>query len=169
MGVANATIRNSTLGHMGINAIGSGTFTVENSTIRGRTLINLRSDYGSTWQGEFIIRNCVFVPAGGKPTSASLIGGSYSGQHDFGYTCYMPERITIENLHIDDSKHPEDYQGPAIFGNFNPKMTDDTYVEKFPYIITREVILRKVTTASGKTLRVSDNPFMFKDMKIITE
>ena len=73
MGVANATIRNSTLGHMGINAIGSGTFTVENSTIRGRSLINLRSDYGSTWQGEFIIRNCVFVPAGGKPTSASLI------------------------------------------------------------------------------------------------
>jgi hypothetical protein len=33
MGVANATIRNSTLGHMGINAIGTGTFTVENSTI----------------------------------------------------------------------------------------------------------------------------------------
>ncbi len=53
MGVANATIRNSTLGHMGINAIGSGTLTVENSTIRANTLINLRSDYGSTWQGEF--------------------------------------------------------------------------------------------------------------------
>lgn len=137
MGVANATIRNSTLGHQGINAIGSGTFTVENSTIYGRNLINLRSDYGSTWQGEFIIRNCVFVPAGGRPTSASLIGGSYSGQHDFGYTCYMPERITIENLRIDDSKHPEGYQGPAIFGNFNPKMTDESYVEKYPYVITR--------------------------------
>lgn len=131
MGVANATIRNSTLGHMGINAIGSGTFTVENSTIRGRTLINLRSDYGSTWQGEFIIRNCVFVPAGGKPVSASLIGGSNSGQHDFGYTCYMPEKITIENLRIDDSNHPENYQGPAIFANFNPNMTNDSYIEKF--------------------------------------
>ena len=169
MGVANATIRNSTLGHMGINAIGSGTFTVENSTIRGRTLINLRSDYGSTWQGEFIMRNCVFVPAGGRPTSASLIGGSYSGQHDFGYTCYMPERIIIENLKIDDSNHPENYQGPAIFANFNPKMTDDSYVEKFPYVITREVILRNVTTTSGKTLRLSDNPFMFNDVKVITE
>jgi len=169
MGVANATIRNSTLGHMGINAIGSGTFTVENSTIRGRTLINLRSDYGSTWQGEFIIRNCVFVPAGGRPTSASLIGGSYSGQHDFGYTCYMPERIIIENLKIDDSNHPEGYQGPAIFANFNPNMTDDSYKEKFPYIKTREVILRNVTTASGKALRISDNPFMFKGVKIITE
>ncbi|MDH4297201.1 MAG: hypothetical protein OEV74_13025, partial [Cyclobacteriaceae bacterium] len=135
-GVANATIRNSTLGHMGINAIGSGTFTVENTTIRGRNLINLRSDYGSTWQGVFVIRNCTFVPAGGKPTSAALIGGSYSGQHDFGYTCYMPEVITIENLKIDDANHPEDYQGPAIFTNFNPKMTDGAYQEKFPYVKT---------------------------------
>jgi hypothetical protein len=166
MGVANATIRNSKLGHQGINAIGSGTFTVENSTIYGRSLINLRSDYGSTWQGEFLIRNCIFVPAGGRPISASLIGGSYSGQHDFGYTCYMPERITIENLHIDDSRHPADYQGPAIFANFNPKMTDESYLEKFPYVRTREVILRNVTIASGKTLRLSDNPFMFRDVKV---
>jgi len=78
----------------------------------------------------------------------------------------MPERITIENLQIDDSRHPEDYQGPAIFANFNPKMTNDSYVEKFPYVITREVILKNVTIASGKTLRLSDNPFMFKDVKV---
>ncbi len=169
MGVVNATIRNSTLGHQGINAIGSGTFIVENSTIYGWSLINLRSDYGSTWQGDFIIRNCVFVPSGGRTTSASLIGGSYSGQHDFGYTCYMPERITIENLHIDDTNHPADYQGPAIFANFNRHMTDESFVEKFPYVRTREVIIRNVTTASGKTLRVSDNPFMFKDVKLSTD
>lgn len=169
MGVANATIRNSTLGHMGINAIGTGVFTVENSTIRGRTLINLRPDYGSTWEGEVFIRNCTFVPSGGRQTSASLIGGSNSGQHNFGYTCYMPERITIEKLHIDDSNHPEDYEGPAIFGNFNRKMTDDSYKEEFPYVITKEVILRNVTTASGKTFRLSDNEFMFRDVKVRKE
>jgi hypothetical protein len=169
MGVANATIRNSTLGHMGINAIGSGTFTVENSTIRGGTLINLRSDYGSTWQGEFVIRNCTFVPSGGRPVSASLIGGSYSGQHNFGYTAYMPERITIENLHIDDSSHPENYQGPAIFANFNPARVDESYQERFPYVLTKEVILRNVTTASGKPLRLSNNPFMFRPVKVVTE
>jgi hypothetical protein len=166
MGVANATIRNSTLGHMGINAIGSGTLTVENTTIRGNNLVNLRSDYGSTWQGEFVIRNCVFVPSGGRPSSASLIGGSNSGQHDFGYTCYMPERIIIEDLRIDDSRHPENYQGPAIFANFNPEMTNESYKEKFPYIITREVVLRNVTTASGKAVRVSDNKFMFRNVKV---
>lgn len=165
-GVANATIRNSTLGHMGINAIGSGLLLVENSTIRGRSIVNLRPDYGSTWQGELVIRNCIFVPAGGKPVSASLISGSYSGQHDFGYTCYMPERITIENLRIDDSRHPDNYQGPAIFANFNPELTDNSYQEKFPYVKTKEVILRNVTTTSGKSVRVSDNPFMFKDVKV---
>ncbi len=168
MGVANATIRNSTLGHQGINAIGSGTFTVENSTIYGRSLMNLRPDYGCTWEGEFIIRNCIYVPLSGKTTSASLIGGYYSGQHDFGYTCYMPERITIENLRINDSNHPENYQGPAIFANFNSQMTDNSYVEKFPYVITLEVILRNVTTASGKILRLSDNPFMFRNVKVFT-
>jgi hypothetical protein len=166
MGVANATIRNSTLGHQGINAIGSGTLIVENSTIYSRNLINLRPDYGSTWQGEFIIRNCVFVPSGNQSSSASLIGGSYSGQHDFGYTCYMPERITIENLKVDDSKRSEGYKGPSIFADFNSKMTDESYTEKFPYVKTREVILSKVTIASGKTLRVSENPFMFKDVKV---
>ncbi len=166
MGVANATIRHSTLGHMGINAIGTGTFTVENSTIRGRSLINLRSDYGSTWQGLFFIRNCVFEPAGGRETTAHLINGSNSGQHDFGYTCYMPEWIIIDSLFIDDSNHPENYQGPAIFGNFNPEMTNNSYKEKYPYVITREVILRNVTTTSGMPLRISNNPFMFRNVKI---
>lgn len=169
MGVANATIRNSTLGHQGINAIGSGTFTVENTTINGRNLVNLRSDYGSTWEGELLIRNCTFVPSGGRRVSASLIGGSNSGQHDFGYTCYMPERITIENLYIDDSNHPAEYDGPTIFANFNLDMTHDAYREKFPYIKTREVVLRNVTTASGKPVRLSDNTFMFKDVKVSTD
>ena len=169
MGVANAAIRNSTLGYMGINAIGSGLFTVENSTIRGRSLINLRSDYGSTWQGEFFIRNCILVPSGGKPVSASLFTGYNSGQHDFGYTCYMPEKIIIENLFIDDSNHPEDYKGPAIFADFNPQMTNDSYHEKIPYVRTKHVVLRNVTTASGKPLRLSNNPFMFKDVKVVKE
>lgn len=166
MGVANATIRNSTLGHQGINAIGSGVFTIENSTIHSGSLVNLRSDYGSTWQGEFIIRNCVFVPTGVGRGNVSLIGGSNSGQHDFGYTCYMPERITIENLKIIDANHSQDYNGAVIFSNFNRQMIDDSYVEKFPYIITKEVILKDIKTESGKPLRISDNIYMFRNVMI---
>jgi hypothetical protein len=166
MGVANATVRHSTLGHQGINAIGSGTFLLEHSTVYGRNLINLRSDYGSTWEGELIIRNTLFVPAGGRSVQASLISGTNTGLHDFGYTCFMPERIRIENLIIDDSNHPADYAGPAIFGNFNPQRTDASYVEKYPYVLTKEVQLKNVTTKSGKELRLSDNPFMFGDVSV---
>lgn len=165
-GVANVTIRNSTLGHMGLKTIGTGTFLIENSTVRARGFIDLRQDYGSTWQGKFIIRDCTFVPAGGRAVSASLINGFNSGQHDFGYICYMPEQIIIENLHIDDSNHPSDYQGPAIFSNFNKENVDASYVEQFPYVKTKKVVLKNVTTASGKALRLSENPFMFKAVKV---
>lgn len=142
---------------------------VENSTLRGRSLVNLRSDYGSTWQGELIIKDCTFVPNGGGKSNASLISGSYSGQHDFGYTAYMPEKITIENLHIDDSNHTDDYKGPTIFSNFNSKKTDQSYQEQFPNVITKKVILKNVSTESGKEISVSSNKFMFKDVKVITK
>jgi len=168
-GVAGATIRCSTLGHAGINAIGRGTLLVENTTAYGGSFINLRSDYGSTWQGVVLIRNCTFVPACGRPVSASLINGSNDGQHDFGYTCYMPERIAIDGLRIDDSRHPRGYRGPTIFADFNPRFTDATYVEKYPYVRTREVVLNDVSTASGKPLRIGKNPFMFKDVILLNK
>jgi hypothetical protein len=166
MGVANATIRNSTLGHQGINAIGSGTFLVENSTIYGRHLINLRSDYGSTWQGQFIIRNCLFVPSAGNKANPSIIGGFNSGLHDFGYICYMPEKIILENIQIDDSNHPEIYSGPAIFANFNPEKTSDKFEEKYPYVITKEVHLKNIKTLSNNSLRISDNEYMFEKLRL---
>jgi len=48
-------------------------------------------------------------------------------------------------------------------------LTDDSYREKFPYVKTREVVLRNVTTSSGKTLRISDNTFMFRGIKITND
>jgi hypothetical protein len=167
MGVTNATIRDSTLGHMGVQTIGTGTFVIERSTIHGTHLIALRSDYGSSWQGEFVIRDSVFIPQGGNEVGAvHLIGGRNTGRHDFGYVCHMPERILMENLRIDDARHHAHYRGPAVFANFNPHMVDESYKEEFPYTVTREVILRNVTTASGKPLKTSDNPFMFRNVRI---
>jgi hypothetical protein len=47
---------NTILGYMGLNAIGRGLLTVEDSTLYGNTLVNFRSDYGSTWEGDLVIR-----------------------------------------------------------------------------------------------------------------
>ncbi|WP_116106223.1 hypothetical protein [Lewinella sp. IMCC34191] len=163
-GVANATIRNSTLGHMGINAIGSGTLTVENTSVRGGRFVNLRSDYGSSWRGPMLLRDCTYVPTN---AGAAVINGYYSGRHDFGYVSYMPNTITIAGLHIDDSGLPDDNPGPALFADFNRERTDSTYVERYPYQLPERVILKEVTTASGKALRVSDNPVMFRGVEVV--
>jgi len=166
MGVANATIRNSVLGHMGINIIGTGVFLVENTKVCGPRFINLRSDYGSTFEGEIIIRNCEFFPRNGAKSDAVLIIGDYSGQHDFGYTCYMPEKITIDGLVINDVNHPDDYQGPKLFANFNRAYTSEAYIEKYPYVITKEIEIRNLTIKSGKPYLISANQFMFRNVRI---
>ena len=46
-------------------------------------------------------------------------------------------------------------------------MKDETYVEKFPYVPTEEVILSNIRTASGKPLVVSSNEWMFRNTKIV--
>jgi hypothetical protein len=162
-GVVNITVRNSTIGYGGIEVIGEGMLLLENTTVRKGGLVHLRPDYGSSWRGELIIRNCVIQPSDGKGAGA-ILGGTNNGQKDHGHTCHMPERITIEKLRIEDTNPPEGYEGPVVLGNFNPGYKDTSFVEKFPYIKTREVIVKDVTTASGKPLRLSDNPVMFRDV-----
>lgn len=168
-GVHNATIRNSTIGHAGINAIGHGLLNIENSTIHGRHLVNMRRDYGSTWDGEFVIRNSVFAPHDRGRSGVALISGRNDGQHDFGYTCYLPSRVTIENLKIVDDDVSPGYNGPAVFGEFNSRIGRDGYVEKYPMVRPETVILKAVTTVSGRPVRLSDNPVMFADVKLVRE
>lgn len=165
MGVANATIRNCELAYIG--TIGFGTFLVENTTVRnGGAFIGLRGDYGSTWRGDFIVRNCTFVPRKGKTASATLVNGSSTDWHDFGYECFMPRRVVFDGLVIDDTGLPENYEGPFVFGMFNPKNTSSDYVEKHPYHVTEEVELRNVTTKSGRPVRLSPNEWMFRNVKV---
>jgi len=166
MGVANATIKNSVLGHQGVNIIGCGTFLIENTKVCSYSLLNLREDYGSTWEGEVIIRNCEFLPRNGAQSDATLINGSYSSQHNFGYTCYMPEKITIDGLFINDGNPVSNYTGPKIFAPFNKDFTNENYVEKYPYIITKEINIKNMTVKSGKKYLISNNPFMFRNIRI---
>ena len=165
MGVYNATIRNSTLGYMGIKLIGFGQFLVEDSTIGGENLVSLRQDYGSTWNGDFKIKNCVFIPSKTKSSTLSLFSGKNSGLHDFGYTCYMPNKIEIDQLLIKDS-HLKDYNSLFLFSDFNSNMKNENFEEVYPYIKTKIVKINGVNIESKKKLELSKNTFMFKDLKI---
>jgi len=127
----------------------------------------LRSDYGSTFDGEILIRNSEYLPRNGARSDAVLIGGSYSGQHNFGYTCYMPRKITIDGLVINDTNPPNaNYQGPKLFASFNSAFTSEEYVELYPYVITEEVEIDNLVIKSDKSLIISNNPFMFRNVKM---
>ena len=169
MGVANATIRNSKLGYMGINLIGFGSFHVENTTVFANSFFNLRSDYGSTWQGDVTAKNCRLVlPWVCK--SVQVFSGSNKGTHDFGYECSMPAKVVVDGFEIDDSDcKTKDYAGPFLFGDFNKDMKDGSHVEKFPYKTTEEAVLRNVKVTSGRRLSLSPNPYMFRNTKVAGE
>ena len=173
-GVANLTIIDCEIGHGGLSVIGSGTLLVENTKLNGYSMINLRSDYGSTWDGDFIIRNCEWTPNWGKEFSESavVITGSYSGYHDFGYECHMPHNITIEGLHINDAKALSGWKGMYLFANITPAHKDTGYEKNvaangYPYDITDTLTISGFTSDSGKSWRLSSNEFMFRTMEII--
>jgi len=150
------TIRRTTLGTAGLNAIGRGVLTVEDSTLYGSSLVALRGDYGSTWEGKVVIRNSRWIPGNGARTWPRLIGGGNDGMHDFGYPCYMPREITIDGLFVDDSNHPDDYQGLYFFNHPKPSREDLPEERPFPYEPVRKITIRNLRTASGKQPRLPD-------------
>ena len=158
MGVSGSyTIRRCTLGHMGLNAIGRGKLLVEDSTLYGRHLVNFRQDYGSTWEGDLIIRNCRWIPACGDSTWPHLIGVSNDGTHDFGYPCSMPETVTIDGLVVEDTNTPAAYDGlylftdpDLIYDGVETTRADLPTARPFPYARCQSVEIRNMTTVSGK-------------------
>ena len=92
-GTYNATIINSEIGHQKLSVIGQGTLYIENTIFHSDTVVALRSDYGSTWQGEIIFKN-ITVNNVGTPT---LVSAGWVN-HDFGYTCYLPEKIVVDGI-----------------------------------------------------------------------
>lgn len=160
------TIRGCTLGHAGLNAIGRGTLTVENSTLNGRSLISLRGDYGSTWEGTVVIRNSRWLPGCGAAVQPHLLSAGNDGQHDFGYPCFMPREILIDGLVIDDRNHPKDYQGAYLFTDPDGREAAAT-ARPFPYRLTEQVTIRNLTTTSGRAVRTSPDSAFNARVKVV--
>jgi hypothetical protein len=146
---------------MGLNAIGRGLLTVEDSTLYGRTLVSFRSDYGSTWEGELVIRDCRWVPACGETSWPHVFGVRNDGMHDFGYPCSMPHTITIDGLFVDDQNHPAEYRGLYLFTDPDGAPAEQALPpageRPFPYQHCQQVRIRGLSTASGKAPQISPN------------
>ena len=152
-GVLNATVRNSVLGHHGIKLIGSGTALIENTTVLSDSFVDLRADYGSTWNGELIIRNCEFYPTG---VASHIINAENSEDHNFGYTCYMPQKIEIDGFFV----HRIGYN--YLFTKVNSKHRSDSYNAEYPVVPPQEITVSDFSCLFFGELRVSQNKAIFK-------
>ncbi len=152
-GVLNATIRNSVLGHHGIKIIGSGTALIENTTVLAEDFVDLRPDYGSTWNGDLIIRNCRYYPTG---VSLHIINAENSEDHDFGYTCYLPQRIEIDGLYV--NRMGNNY----LFNMVNSKHLFDFYDAEYPVVPPQEITVRNFSNLLFGELDISLNKAIFK-------
>ncbi|MBQ3007719.1 MAG: hypothetical protein IJD78_09180 [Clostridia bacterium] len=152
-GVLNATVKNSVLGHHGIKLIGSGTALIENTTVLAEDFVDLRSDYGSTWNGEMIIRNCRFYPTA---IASHIIKAENSEDHNFGYTCYLPQRITIDGFFV--HRVGINY----LFTKVNSKHTSDSYNAEYPVVPPEEITVRDFSSLFFGELYVSRNKAIFK-------
>lgn len=152
-GVLNATVTNSVLGHHGIKLIGSGTALIENTTVLSDSFVDLRSDYGSTWNGELIIRNCEFYPTG---VSSHIINAENSEDHNFGYTCYLPQKIEVDGFFV--HRMGNNY----LFTKVNSKHNSDSYEAKFPVVPPQEITVKNFSCLFFGDILVSKNKSIFK-------
>lgn len=163
MGVANVTLRKCTFGHMGVRMVGFGTINLEDCEIHHRDLVSLREDYGSSWEGDLVVKNCTLMPRNPNIDETHILSGNNNGKHDFGYLCHLPNRITIKGLRIVDGQLGEKYKGPRIFSTFGRNMQDSNLL---PYDVKGQVIVKGLKAESGKPLQMSSNTKLFKNMEL---
>ena len=102
-GVQNLSIINSTIGTEGLRLIGKGYF-YGNNIIFDNTdsVISLREDYGSTWDGDVLITDSELIYSQNN-LSTNLVFSANDETHNFGYMSYFPN-IYINNFKVNMEK-----------------------------------------------------------------
>lgn len=161
MGVANASIRNCRIGHVGINAIGFGTLLVENTEVLGTHFISLRPDYGSTWEGDCVFRNCTWRPPHAKAKRLNIIGCWNPGDHDFGYVCHLPEKVVVDGFKVCDGRLAKagDYEGVYLFADYAHGVKREKM--SFPCTVPREAEVKGFSSESGRPIKSTMTPSSF--------
>jgi hypothetical protein len=76
----------------------------------------------------------------------------------------MPETILIDGLFVDDSNFSNEPEGLTFFSDvLGPPLPE----RPFPIRLTRKLEIRELTTASGRSLRISDNPEVAAAIKVV--
>ena len=145
------TVKDSKIGWQGIQLVGFGELIVEGCQFIGcGVMINLRSDYGSLFDGTIHLKNNKWI-VGDIDYQPKIVAYSNNGTHDFGYKCKFPN-LDIENLYIDDQKMTsENYNRFILIPNFDSNAGDVTSLDyTYPYCMPRYMRFKNVKTFNRK-------------------
>ena len=103
-GVYNLNIDNCTIGIKGLTLTGAGELNIDNSTrVGGATFIELRSDYGSSWNGTVNVKDCKFITDQANTIFYfAVLYESDRTPHYYGYDRVLPN-LNINNLQIEEN------------------------------------------------------------------
>ena len=167
-GVYNVVIKDTTISFIALT--GGGTALIENSTIvspdnSNGSLFQLRGDYGSTWKGDVIIKDCTYV--NDDPNRIMLTYAIWANW-DFGYKTYLP-RVTLDNLKF--AKPGVAYLYPILTRDKDIRMDEEVLYngEKNlnPMKIDAPLIIKNNT--AGIKYIASENDYVNSKIHIIEE
>ena len=159
-GVHNLTINNCTIGIKGLTLTGSGDLNLNDVTrVGGSYFVELRADYGSTWNGDINIEDCTFEETPSDRLIYFRTTYEENGiPHDYGYDLYLPN-VYIDGLNIKDKAISNNYDNIYIFYNGNSETGTENGDMRNNYNLPQNIIIKNYQTASGRKIKLFNNKF----------
>jgi len=166
-GILNGKIIDSKI--CGVSITGQGDFYMDNVTIyapadgyQQNSLVNLRSDYGSTWNGTLYFNNVTLNAKNAGSDSASFVYYSFDNAN-YGYKCYLPN-IEAENVKINNASNIYVFRGNGNDASLMGSMHDNSVVSNVftmpQYVLINNcVAIDEFTMYAGVDNAVSAVPF----------
>lgn len=159
-GVTNLYLKDSTIGSRGITLIGDGYFYGENVLFdRSTTMINLRQDYGSTFDGSIYLKNVNYkIGNNASPRYPNIIFSDNLENHYFGYKTYFPN-VYIDGINIDTTYNNEIVYVSVLRLAKNPNSTADySSIDKL-YNFKSDFVLKNLSITNSMRISIFPDDF----------
>ena len=154
IGSQDVVISDSYIGDKGLTLIGSGTLIVENTVISSFTILNFRSDYGASWNGDIVVRNCILDTQkyNNQEGKFSLAVITAVVNHNYGYDLHFGDKsIIFENINVLEK---EDRQDKFVVINYRLSESPSESSGVIPHTIADQITIKNVNRQHGRAVKI---------------
>ena len=148
-GLYNLRIKGGKIVGLGIQ--GAGKVILDDFTMTNPFAVHFKMDYGSGWDGDFVIKNITLAPE--NDAKEFYIFKAWWVNHDFGYQVKMPTNIYIENLNVPEGKSVAFWTNGDGYDDVTRNVLSDGTVNKNPIVPTEKLTIK----SKGLNFRLNDS------------